>query len=215
MGSTFNKVAVVTANIGGIDAPKDIPAQSVDFQRFYITEDSSGVAGTDREKALWYKCNLWDLDTGADVNIWLDGKIQVLSYDFIQQILESLGTADLAIMKHLYRSCIYQEVDHIEHCIRHNNAYLATRYRHKPIRRQVEAYRYFGYPAGAGLFDCCIIAMRPGLYIQNVYKAWWNDVYNLKGFDQVALPFYAWLHKVKIQPIEFKPASFKDVPHIK
>lgn len=208
------KITVVTANIGGIDEDREIPAQSVDFERLYYTGvDGPNPEATDREKALWYKCHLPNIST-ADITIWLDAKVNVLAYDFIQQILDALGEGNLAIMKHLYRGCIYQEIDHIEHCIKHGNAYLKTRYAGKPIRRQVEAYRYFGYPANAGLYDCCIIAVRNGSPgVHHVFKNWWHDVYDLKGFDQVALPFYAWLHGVKIQPIEFKPASFIDVPH--
>lgn len=209
MGSP--RITVVTANIGGIDQDHEIPVQSVGFERVYVTT-APMLEGTDREKALYYKCNLHDFD--ADVTIWLDGKVQVLATNFIQQILDALGEGNLAIMKHLYRSCIYQEIDHIEHCIKHNNQYLKTRYAGKPIRKQVEAYRYFGYPANAGLYDCCIIAVRNGSPgVHHVFKNWWHDVYDLKGFDQVALPFYAWLYGVKIQPVVFKENSFIDVPH--
>lgn len=209
-------VNLITANIGGIDDKKEIPDQSVEpIRRFYFEKINSYTLAdkTDREKALWFKTRYFNSFNVEDVTIWLDGKIQPLSYDFVQQILDALGDADLAAMKHLYRSCIYQEIDHIEHCIKHGNQYLTARYGNKPIRKQVEAYRYFGYPANAGLFDCCIIAFRATERVDRLTALWWEDIIFNKAFDQVAFPFWAWKHRVEIKPIVFKPNSFIDVPH--
>lgn len=206
------KIAVVTAVIGGIDQPKEIPRQTVEFDRHFITDPPAGITGNDRMKALYYKCNLVR-EAYPDICIWVDGKIQIQSDDFIEQIIATLGENDIAILKHGERSCIYQEVDHIEHCMKKGNEYLLTRYANKPIRRQVEAYRYFGYPANNGLNDCCIIAMRNNHVMRKVCADWWHDVYKCDGFDQVALQYHCWLYAVQIQSIVFKPGSFADIPH--
>lgn len=207
------KILVVTAVVGGIDQPKEIPKQTVEFERFFTHEPPAGVQGNDRMKALYYKCNLTGF-VGSDVIIWIDGKIQVQSADFIEQIITTLGDKDIAVLKHHERSCIYQEVDHIEHCMKKGNEYLLTRYANKPIRKQVEAYRYFGYPANNGLNDCAIIAMRNSIRMKDVCKYWWYDVYKCDGFDQTALQFHCWYNGVKIQPIIFTPGSYTDIPHV-
>lgn len=205
-------IAVVTAVIGGIDQPKVTPVQTVESNWHFFTDPPPTVEGNDRMKALWYKTHILN-NHNYQVAIWLDGKVQVTSDDFIQQILDALGGHDIAVLKHHERHCIYQEIDHIEHCMKKGNQYLLTRYANKPIRRQVEAYRYFGYPKNNGLNDCCIIAARITPRMQGVFDSWWHDVYRLDGFDQVALQYYCWAAGVKIQPIIFKPGSFTDVPH--
>jgi len=206
------KIAVFTAVIGGIDAPRDAPLQNIPVDFYYYTEGAPGVVGNDRTQALWYKTHIV-FDERYDIVIWLDGKIQVLALDFIEQVVNALGTNEVSVLKHHERACIYQEVDHIEHCMRKGNKYLLTRYQNKPIRAQVEAYRYFGYPKNNGLGDCAIIAAWAIPKTQEIFEAWWKDVYKLNGFDQVALPFYCWRAGVEISPIVFKPASFIDVPH--
>lgn len=205
-------ISVRTAVIGGIDQQKEIPPQTVEFDRYFYTDPPEGINGNDRMKALWYKCNPFTPD--SEICIWIDGKIQPQSADFIEQIITALGDNDIAVLKHHERSCIYQEVDHIEHCMRKGNEYLLTRYKDKPIRKQVEAYRYFGYPANNGLNDCAIIAVRNNSRMIVTFNEWWKDVYNCDGFDQTALQFHCWNSGAKIQPIIFTPGSYTDIPHI-
>lgn len=211
----MNKPTIVTAIIGGIDSPKPVPEQNTDFSRFDITLSPEGIKGNDRMKALYFKCNLLSLGFDSDIIIWLDGKIQPLSNDFVEQILQHMQGHEIAVLKHHERYCIYQEVDHIEHCMKRGNDYLLTRYKDKPIRKQVETYRYAGYPANAGLWDCSIIAVRNTDTMRDVLADWWKDVYERDGFDQTALPFYCWKRRVIINPIIFKPGSYDNVPHIK
>lgn len=202
-------ISLTTAVIGGIDSRKEIPQQTVRFTRFFYEEPQPFIRGNDRMKALWYKTHI--LTYEHDVSIWLDGKIQPLSEDFIQQIIEALGNGEIAILKHAARSCIYQEVNHIVEEVRRGSEYLIPRYLNKPLRSQAAAYRYFGYPKNNGLFDCCIIAAKPSM--RKIFDLWWHDVYQLNGFDQIALPFYCWQAGVKIRPIVFRPDSFLDIPH--
>jgi len=209
----IDTLVIVTAVIGGIDQPKEIPPQTVEFERKFYTHKEPFIEGNDRMQALWYKCNLIKYSIGHGITIWVDGKIQINSSDFVEQILQHMDGQDIAVLKHGERACIYQEVDHIEHCMRKGNEYLLTRYSRKPIRRQVEAYRYFGYPANNGLNDCCIIAVRNNDTMQKVFAAWWQDVYDCDGFDQTALQFHCWQAGVKINPIIFKPGSYTDTPH--
>lgn len=208
------KIAVITANIGGIDTFHSIPEQTVYFEQHYFTAAPEGITGNDRMKALYYKCNMYQLVLEVDVFIWLDGKVKVVVNDFVEKIIAALGNGDIAALKHHERNCIYQEVDHIEHCMRKGNQYLLARYKDKPLRRQVEAYRYYGYPANNGLNDCCIIAMKNNNAAAGVSNGWWHDVYNCNGFDQIALQFHAWARGIKIKSINFsREREFLDIPH--
>lgn len=207
-------ISLTTAIIGGIDEVKSIPKQTVEYERLLFTYPHSSTAGMNpRNQALYYKTQPHDYST-HDICIWVDGKIQITSPDFIQQCIDALGDGNIAIMKHNERKCIYHEVDHIEHCIRKGNPYLTPRYAHRPIREQVEAYRTQGYPANAGLNDCCIFIVRNNT-INHILDKWWYECSQLDWFDQVSIRFLCWFYGQSINDIVFKPGTFKDVPHIK
>jgi len=212
-------IAVITAIIGGIDRPKVFPAQrgTDHVSRYLITGDRIDITNdgrTDREKALFYKCQPHQ-SFAADIFIWIDGKIQVQTTDFIGQILAAMGDADLAALKHGSRTCIYDETAYIEQQMDRGSKYLITRYRYKPIRQQVEGYRKIGYPANAGLFDCCIVAIRNTQPVIDVLDYWWREVRDYNAFDQTAFIFAAWRLGVQINPITLKPGTIAHVPHLK
>lgn len=202
-------ITLTTAIIGGIDEPKPVPEQTVHYERLLFTEPIAG--SNPRQQALYYKTQLHTL-SDADYHVWIDGKVQVTSPDFIQQCIDALGTGNIAILKHHERNCIYKEVDHIEMCISKGNQYLTPRYAHRPIRAQVEAYRTQGYPANAGLNDCCIFIVR-GNTMADIFDKWWYEC-QMDWFDQISIRFLCWFYQQPINDIVFKPGSFKDIPHV-
>lgn len=197
-------IALTTAIFGGIDDKKEVPEQTVQANQYFFNEVNSMVYDnnggdniSDRIRALYFKTQGHKVVGKEEIIIWVDGKIQINSGDFIEQCVVALGDNDLAIMKHLYRKCVYEEVDHIEHCIRHGNDYLTTRYAHRPIRKQVESYRRRGYPENNGLNDCCIICRRNNSATNKLFDEWW-DVCFQDFFDQVAIQFLAWKSKIRM-----------------
>lgn len=198
---------LVTAIYNGIDEDKIIPEQTVPFERQLF----KGQSDKPRMDALFYKTQIHTLGD-YEYYIWIDGKVQITSSDFIEQCIKAIEGYDIAILKHHERNCIYQEVDHIEHCIRMGNQYLTPRYAHRPLRKQVEAYRTQGYPAKAGLNDCCIFIVR-GQAMKDVFDKWWVEC-QMDWFDQTSIRFLCWFYGKPIKSIEFKPGSFKDIPHV-
>jgi hypothetical protein len=207
------KIALVTAVIGGIDEIKEVPEQTLKYDRLVFTEPFPGTENlSPRNQALYYKTQIHTFGN-YDFYIWIDGKVQVTSGDFIEQCLAAL-TDNIAILKHHERTCIYQEVDHIEHCIKKGNEYLKVRYANRPIRKQVDVYKSCGYPANNGLNDCCIFVVR-GQTMWKVFNDWWYECSYFDWFDQTSIQFLCWHNKKKINSIIFKPGSFKDIPHVK
>lgn len=208
------KIAVVTSIIGGCDTIKTIPEQTVKFNHTVYTGPKYGTEHlSPRNQALYYKTQIHKT-ADADFYIWIDGKVQINTPDFIEQCLTQLGGANIAILKHHERNCIYREVDHIEHCIRKGNEYLTPRYADRPIRTQVEAYRTMGYPVNAGLNDCCIFIVR-GQTMDRVFNKWWYECSEKDWFDQISIRFLCWFFEEPIVNIVFKPGTFTDVPHVK
>jgi len=202
--------ALVTAIIGGIDEVKPVPEQTVPFTRYLFTEPLDG--NNPRQQALYYKTQIHKT-CEADLYIWIDGKVQITSPDFIKQCVDALGFGNISILKHHERNCIYKEVDHIEMCISKGNPYLTPRYAHRPLRKQVEAYRTQGYPVNAGLNDCCIFIVR-GQTMADIFDKWWYEC-QMDWFDQISIRFLCWFYQQPINNIVFKPGSFADIPHVK
>jgi hypothetical protein len=207
-------VTLITSIFGPIDLPKKVPAQSIPFKHFHYGDSDAEITPgrNNREKALYWKIN-GHRYTDTDIVIYVDGKIQILAYDFLQQCIDGLGENDFAMLRHGERDCIYKEIDHIEAKVKAGDPYHVARYKDKPIRAQVEAYRQDGYPSGAGLGDCCIFIYRRFSWVMMMLNDWWDDVYINNAFDQTAVRYHAWKHGIKIIPLAFKPASFKHVRH--
>jgi hypothetical protein len=208
------KISVATAIIGAVDTVKTIPDQTVKFNHTVYTGPKYGTEYlSPRNQALYYKTQIHKL-TDADFYIWIDGKVQITCDDFIAQCISAIQGADIAILKHHERNCIYKEVDHIYHCISKGNEYLAPRYANRPLREQAAAYKTQGYPTNAGLNDCCIFIVR-GQQMNDVFAKWWYECSELDWFDQISIRFLCWFYGKKINDIVFKPGSFKDIPHVK
>ncbi len=207
-------IAWITSIFGGIDEPKPIPEQSIKFIHYHFSEENNPTALNglnDRMKALYFKTQMHRI-IEADYFIWTDGKIRIISNNFIHAVLKQLDHNEFGILKHQYRKCIYKEVDHIEHCIKEGNKYLATRYETRPIRKEVEFYRAQGYPVNNGLNDCKIFIVKNTPRTNLLFDEWWQSCLN-DSFDQIAIQFLAWKQDIKIIPLIFNRVHYIDVPH--
>lgn len=210
------KIAIIRSVFGGIDTMKTLPEQTRLFELYHFDENTSPFPLTqlnDRMKAKYFKTQMHRM-VDADLYIWIDGKIQIQSGDFIQQCIEQLNGNDLAIMRHLYRSCIYQEADFIYDCISKGNEYLGVRYGNDDLRSEVECYRKENYPKWNGLNDCCIFIRKGNAAMNNLFNDWWDKCLTYSCYDQASIQFLTWEKGIKIAPLIFKPGTFEDVPHI-
>lgn len=202
-------IQVTSAIIGGIDEPKEFPAQSLDHN--YHTYTQSPVEGTDRIKALYFKTQQHRISE-ADIYIWIDGKIQVLCYDFIEQCIAALGEGLIAMPAHAHRICVYQEVGYILDNLLESD-YLKARYKRNTLRTQIKYYRKHKYPAYNGLNDCCIIVRRNDQVLNSVMDSWWSSCED-GWYDQIDIKYLLWQAKIKVNNINFKPASYNKVNHL-
>lgn len=211
-------IAIISAIIGGIDEKKEIPEQyfADDLIEMYFDYVWSGTDNLDqRRQALWYKTQMHHLPlhTAPDLFIWIDGKIQITSPDFVKSCVDQLGDSDFAILKHHERNCIYQEFDHILHCIKKGNQYLATRYAHRPLLVEKQNWARNGYPANNGLNDCKIFIVRNNEKMNKLFDMWWHFIKEYNFFDQTTIQALCWNNNIKIKSLVFPAGYFEDVPH--
>lgn len=121
-----------------------------------------------------------------DVSIWLDGsmEINVPGSVFVDLNLLALGDDDWSVMRHPWRSCVFDEAVY--------SSTLIYRYDGPAMMRQHDAYLEAGHPRGWGLFATGHMVRRHTPLVAEIGVDWWaqNLVYSHQ--DQLSLPFLFW-----------------------
>jgi len=118
----------------------------------------------------------------ADVWVWIDANVRmrVLPENVV---LEWLGDADFATLKHPVRDCAYHEARECERLGKARPEVLAV---------QAGAYRAAGLPEHWGLAETRIVIRRNTPEIVALNEAWWDELRRHSARDQIALPFVCW-----------------------
>ena len=117
----------------------------------------------------------------ADVTIWVDGNLRMLTTPQ-QAVSQWLGSAPLAAFQHPVRDCLYDEA---KACLGVPRAKIYA----NELRRQVAAYEKAGMPRHWGLRETrCVIRTRQ----PELGEMWWNEIKNRSPRDQVSLPYVCW-----------------------
>lgn len=135
-----------------------------------------------------------------EIIVWVDGNIY-LTADNLAEIEAQLKTADIVVMTHPHRNCIYDEA---AFCIEHG---IGDR---SEIERQVAVYRSKRYPENAGLYGCGVIARRHTDRINQLCEEWFWHVVEYSKRDQISFPFV--FRGVKIGTIHFESVEIR--PHL-
>ena len=116
-------------------------------------------------------------------SLWIDGSVTIkFSFSIERLISEYLADSDLALFKHYRRTCLYQEAGVALHR-RLDDPTI--------IRRQIESYTRDGYPANAGLSECCVLLRRHTDAIKDFNEAWWEEIRRGSVRDQISFDYVA------------------------
>ena len=111
-------------------------------------------------------------------SLWIDGSVTInFPFPIEQLISEYLADCDLALFKHYRRTCVYQEAGVALH--RRLDDPMT-------IHRQIETYTRNGYPANAGLSECCVLLRRHTDAIKEFNEAWWEEICRGSVRDQIS-----------------------------
>jgi len=218
------KVAVISANLGGYDVPREWPAQVTDHQVTYVRLHDENfpprpLAMTSRLQCgipKWFGVDFVPKDT--DVIIWIDASC-VPTRIAVEWFLGKLDTADIVVFAHPDRKTVREEFEFIaERMKRPGERYLTSRYKGEWLRAM---YDRIGIMAASKLrlFASTAFAYRvagDGMEIDalnsRVIKALaevflWKARYLLH--DQLAMPGVLHKHGVDINVI---PDSYLKCP---
>jgi hypothetical protein len=198
------KIALITATVGGFDTIKEIPKQTVDFDFIRLTDnDLIEIKGNARHKAKFPKMQ-GHLFTDADVIIWIDGSVQILSNNFVEYMANEVANYDIAIGKHNVRNCAYEEIDFICAEIMKGNEYLKRRYDFDTLLEVKNFLKTLGFEHNKGLYACGIFARKNNHKANNMFDNWWQSEMQWQTNDQPLFVYLANMYKVKINTLEWQ-----------
>jgi hypothetical protein len=198
------KIALVTANIGGMDCEKIHPEQTIEVDRYYYTDKNTPYTFQDVNQRLagkYFKMCTHKLLPEYDVFIWMDANIQIKSSQFIEFLINALGENDIAISKHPVRGSVKEECDFICTEIDKGNRYLSTRYNKEAMRKELE---FIGEVEN--LYWCGLFIRRNTPELNEIFETWFEGNILYQAFDQNLFSKYAPMMKLKT----FDMGSFYD-----
>lgn len=138
----------------------------------------------------------------AEYSLWIDGTISIKSPLAISLWADKfLRHHDLAIFKHRYRDCLYDEAA----------ACLALKLDSPTlINRQMQRYFREGYPPKNGLAECMVLFRRHTKKMQQFDEAWYHEIHSGSRRDQLSFNYVAHKLGFKYQQL---PGLIWDNPH--
>jgi hypothetical protein len=188
----MNKVAVVTANLGGFDPIFEYVKQSVDYDFYRFTDENfppRSRAMTPRMQARILKCFMWQIVPGYKYYIWVDGSCSMLNENSVEWFLKQCAGCDAAFFKHPDRDTIQQEADFLKKCLARGSRYILSRYLGEWIDEQMAEIKDDTEFVDDTLYASTAFVYKDSEQIHRVMKEWWYHISRYHIIDQLALPY--------------------------
>ena len=193
------KIALITANLGKIDAPGQHVEQKLPegfiFDIFDFNDGNFPLrtnAMSPRLQAKIPKMYGWDLKPGYDYYIWLDGAFTLSHELAVQWFFDRCLDHDMAFFLHPQRTSILQEFNTVQFHMGERRAYLLNRYLGEPMKEQVEMYLHdYGYKDDT-LYSAGVFIYKNNTRSRACLEMWFNHCCRYSIQDQLSLPFVIW-----------------------
>jgi hypothetical protein len=198
------RIALITANIGGIDEIIAPAKQTQEYEFFYYTENTLPfpLPNLDsRMKGRYLKTQIHRyLD--HDLFIWVDGSVEIIDGTFIRWVSDKIRDHDMIIMKHEERGNVYDELNYITDSMKSGKSYLIKRYIKQPFIEEINFYKKEGLPETYPLYKTYFFACRNIPAVSAAFDTWWDMVLRYSNFDQSQFSYAAWKHQIAVNEVK-------------
>jgi len=212
----MGKIAVLTASFGGIDEARRFPWKSESCDSFAISEKNCPFPFNQldaRMKSKYFKLQAHRVLPAHYTHVvWIDANVEIKAPSFVEEIIGA-GKFDIAVARHPFRNCIYEEAAFVVDGIASGDKYLAARYSPEVMRIEADFYKKHGHPADFGLWWCGLFARPINAQMNGFFDAWWNACLLWSSFDQNSFPFLARQFGIEIREMVW--GDFYDNPTYK
>ncbi|MGA2731127.1 MAG: hypothetical protein ABSG35_00775 [Syntrophobacteraceae bacterium] len=227
VSATQSEIALVTANFGGIDDVKPLPAHDGIDAFYYTDEKTAAIASPDSVRTWtrlivpayprhdfnprlcgrYFKHQIHRLDEVGSYRwlVWADASLKFNDLSFLVSraaALARLSTLQrVLLVPHPDRKTILEEFEYIQSEMAAGNSYLIDRYGKEKMPEQMEYFRARGWNLHAKLWCGTIWMMENTEPLRRAWDAWWDQNLRFGMMDQLSLPVILDDHGIAPQPL--------------
>jgi len=212
--SRRGRIALITANFGGIDGLKVLPSHE-GIDAFYYTDAGTVAAASPeamktwtqvlvpnyprddfspRLRARYFKHQIHRLDEVRDHRwlVWADSSLQFHDLEFVVKQIQVLARLPahqrVLLVPHPDRKTIQEEFRFIQGGIEGGDPYLVQRYAHEKMPEQMEYFQSRGWNLDSKLWCGTFWVMENSERLRRAWDAWWDQNLRFGMMDQLSLP---------------------------
>lgn len=207
------KIAVVVANTGNIDNIKGLPKQSLDIE-YHLFHDGNLPFPlpnlSARMRARYIKIMMHRYLPEYDYYVWIDGRAEIISKDFVKEFVANIEGFDVAMFRHWERETVDDEMLFIQDRMREGNHYLLSRYGNQQIDK--EAWFYIEQEIQQSqLYATTLFIRRNEKKVNAAFDEWFIRCVEFSHFDQTMYSYIEKAFDLKTNALDFE----KYIKHIK
>ncbi len=140
----------------------------------------------------YYKLNPQELFPNYDYAIYVDGNVEIVSD--LTTLIHNVGSLGIALHKHCFRNCIYDELEACK-ILKKGNIFK--------LQNQIENYKKENFPSHYGMAECgLIITDLKEEVAKEIMRDWFLEFFHSSSLrDQIALPYILWKKNIKVEQI--------------
>ncbi len=206
------KIAVISANLGGLDKMMDNVPQSLLYDTFVFTDENflpRFNAMTPRLQAKIPKCFGWQLAPGYDYYLWLDSTLALSNPDSLKYFYNQCQGYDVVVLRHPTHPNVRQEARYTRKGVKQQARYIVTRYKNehlKELMNVIEADKSF---VDDTLVNGGVFMYKNTPEVQQMFKEWWYYISRYIIQDQISFPYVLKKSGLKIN---VRPDAFNNCP---
>ena len=211
-----SNICVVSANLGGFDSPQKHIPQSIPCDFYTFTDENFRPrfkAMTPRLQAKIPKCFGWQLLSGYDYYVWLDGHGVLTSPDSIKLFYEKLAGHDIVVIKHRTHPTIAHEYRYTRKGIKQKAEYIIARYENEHIRELFDEIM-----ADTEYKDDTMVLGGMFMYrntpaVRDMLKNWWYYISRYAVQDQLSFAYVLKKSGIRVNLLP-NPIETKILPYV-
>lgn len=140
----------------------------------------------------YYKLNPHALFKNYDYAIYVDGSVQIISD--LSTLVNSLNSFGIALHKHRFRNCLYDEYEVCK---------ILKKGNQKALYNQIQKYKIEHFPKKYGMAECgLIVSDLKSKIAMEIFAEWFQELLDTSSLrDQISLPYILWKKKITINQI--------------
>lgn len=212
------KLAVISANMGGLDEVEPHVPQSVEHDYFLFNDKNFPPrkrSMTPRLQAKIPKFFGWQMVPGYDFYLWIDGNLNLTDSDSIKWLLDSINAdngVDIVVLKHPKRNTIKWEARYIERGLKQQSIYLTRRYENEDLEGQMKEMLADPDFVDDMLVNAGIFIYRNTPAVHQMMKEWWYLTSRYTIMDQCAFSYVLKKSGIRIKILE---EAYNDCKYLK